>query len=101
MHKGVYHVLKLMLESAINTEVFPNVHKKKEITEISSKLKMTLLQGGDNDMNLNSPCIASRNACNDNKIATRNYVKPLASEVSSLIIDAKKDEQIMVPTMSC
>jgi hypothetical protein len=37
VHKGMHHVLKPMLECAINVEVFPTITKKKKNSNISTK----------------------------------------------------------------
>ena len=52
MHKGVKHVLKLMPKSAIKAEVFPAVKNKKGIVEHTSKPRMDLLKGGENNMTI-------------------------------------------------
>ena len=53
-HKGVCHVLKPMLESAIKAEVFPKVQVTKRAAEITPKPRMALLQEGENDVNIHT-----------------------------------------------
>jgi hypothetical protein len=54
VHKGLHHVLKPMLECAINAEVFPTITKKKKNSDISPKSRMTLFQGAENDMSISN-----------------------------------------------
>ena len=49
MHKGVRHVLKPMLESAIKAEVFPKVQSKRRAAEITPKSRTALFQGREDD----------------------------------------------------
>jgi hypothetical protein len=50
MHKGIQHVLKLMIESAIKAEAFAPVKKKFHAATIKAKPGMALIQGEENDV---------------------------------------------------
>ena len=63
-HKGVCHVLKPMIESAIKAEVFPKVQVTKRAAEITPKPRTALLQEGDNDVNIPTLAAASESAIN-------------------------------------
>jgi hypothetical protein len=62
VHKGVHHVLKPMLDSAIKVEVFSNVRVKKKVAEITPKPRMALLQEGENDVNIPTLAAARESA---------------------------------------
>jgi hypothetical protein len=52
MHKGIHHVLKPMLDSAIKAEVFAPVKAKKKGHSPISKPRSALLQEGENGVNV-------------------------------------------------
>ena len=52
VHKGIHHVLKPMLESAIKVEVFASVRKKKDDAASTPKPRTALFQEGENDVNI-------------------------------------------------
>ena len=70
VHKGVHHVLKLMLDSAIKAEVFAPVKVKKKATENIPKPRMALLQVSLSDVNVGSQIIVPANSCHLPKLAT-------------------------------
>ena len=61
-HKGVHHVLKPMLESAIKAEVFHAVKVKKKASENSTKPRTALLQEGKNDVPISASIHGSSNS---------------------------------------
>jgi hypothetical protein len=56
MHKGIQHVLKPMIESAIKAEAFALVKKKFHAATIEAKPGTTLLQGEENDVTISNTC---------------------------------------------
>jgi hypothetical protein len=50
VHKGVHHVLKPMLESAIRVDVFATLKVKKKVADITPKPRTALLQEGENNV---------------------------------------------------
>jgi hypothetical protein len=54
MHKGIQHVLKLMIESAIKAEAFAAIKRKFHATTIKAKLGRALLQGEENDVTISN-----------------------------------------------
>jgi hypothetical protein len=58
VHEGLHHVLKPMLECAINAEVFPTItKKKKKNSDISPKSRTTLFLEAENDMSISDATI--------------------------------------------
>jgi hypothetical protein len=52
VHKRIHHVFKPMRESGIKFEVFAPVKKKNQTTTSKPMLRMTLLQGEENDVTI-------------------------------------------------
>jgi hypothetical protein len=66
IHKNVSHVLKPMIKSTIMAESFPTLRKKKkkQVLTPAPKSRTTLVQGGENDMNITMPTTAASNSIN-------------------------------------
>jgi hypothetical protein len=57
-------VLKSMIKSTIMAELFPTLRKKKKAPTLTPKPRMTLLQGGENDMNITMSLNSASNSKN-------------------------------------
>jgi hypothetical protein len=65
IHKGVSHVLKPMIKSTIMVELVPIPIPKP---------RMTLVQGGENDMNITMPTTTASNSINHIHIQFRTFL---------------------------
>jgi hypothetical protein len=112
VHKGLHHVLKLMLECAINVEVFPTITKKKKNSDISPKSRMTLFQGAENDVSISDATIgisvsnatiiaigdASKNPYKWSDILSINIAKSDANQFGSIVVEIKEEANFIVDT---
>jgi len=83
-HKGVCHVLKPMLESAIKAEVFATSKVKKKVAEVTPKPRMALLKEGENDVTVTSQIIACESSSKDSipKIASASTYVHVSNNVT-------------------
>jgi hypothetical protein len=102
VHKGVHHVLKPMLESAITAEVFASVKKKKkEAGELTPKPRTALLQEGENDVALSYEIIACESSSKDlnSKVASASTFEDVSNDVvnkAQLVITQSHDPPMQI-----
>jgi hypothetical protein len=83
--KGVHHVLKPMLESAIKMDIFPAVRKRKKDPPMDTpKRRTTLFQEGENDETVTY-------AANKSKLAD------ILSKPRMALIKGREDDELMTP----
>jgi hypothetical protein len=84
-------VLKPMIKSTIMVELFPTLRKKKQVPIPTPKPRMTLVQRGENDMNITMPTTAASNSIN-----------PIHIQFGTFFVDLKRDnENNMVVVVPC
>jgi hypothetical protein len=90
VHKGVQHVLKPMLESAIKAEIFGPSKVKKRFAEITPKLRTTLFQEGESDV-INPVSITTAN-CSQGVLVMDSVVCEIKCKVSETAVDMRVSE---------
>jgi hypothetical protein len=72
IHKGVSHVLKLMIKSTIMAKSFPTLRKKKK-KYVPTPIPKDLVQAGHNDMNITVPTTVASNTINHIHIEFKTF----------------------------
>jgi hypothetical protein len=111
VHKGMHHLLKPMLECAINAEVFPTITMKKN-SDIGPKWRTTLFQGAEDFMSISNATIgisvsnastidaadASKNPCKGSNILSINFAKSDANQFGSIVAEIMDEANFIVDT---
>jgi hypothetical protein len=96
VHKGVHHVLKPMLASAIKAIIFPHVKGKKKVAEIVPKSRTTLLQGMENDVNIPTLATVSESVIHEKSAKKILDINAQLNEPSEHDITIKGNSSVII-----